>query len=64
MKDILDDSIDCSMVAAINQIGHVIGIKTVAEFVENEAILEKLREIGIDYAQGYAIDQPKPLLDS
>ena len=37
------------------------GKRTVAEFVENEAILEKLQEIGVDYAQGYGIGRPRPL---
>ena len=45
----------------INEIGQFMGMKTIAEFVENEQILEKLREIGVDYAQGYGIDRPKPI---
>jgi diguanylate cyclase (GGDEF)-like protein/PAS domain S-box-containing protein len=61
VQDIVDDPVDLAMVDAVNQIGHVIGIKTVAESVENAAILEQLREIGIDYAQGLGIDRPKPL---
>jgi EAL domain-containing protein (putative c-di-GMP-specific phosphodiesterase class I) len=50
------------MVRSINEIGHVMGKKTIAEFVENDDILEMLRRIGVDYAQGYAIGAPK-LLD-
>ncbi len=46
------------MVKSINDIGHVMGKKTIAEFVENEAILQALREIGVDYAQGYHIGKP------
>lgn len=61
VKDMVDDPIDCAMVGAINQIGHVMKIQTIAEFVENEAILQKLRDIGVDYAQGYGIEKPKPL---
>jgi EAL domain-containing protein (putative c-di-GMP-specific phosphodiesterase class I) len=38
------------------------GKQTIAEFVENAAILQKLREIGVDYAQGYAIERPRPLV--
>jgi EAL domain-containing protein (putative c-di-GMP-specific phosphodiesterase class I) len=49
------------MVKSINDIGHVMGKKTIAEFVENDAVLGKLREIGIDYAQGYGICKPQPL---
>ena len=48
---------------SINQIGHAMGKKTIAEFVENETILEKLREIGVDYAQGYGIGRPVPLTE-
>lgn len=61
VKDIVDDPIDFAMVKSINEIGHVMGKKTIAEFVENEAILNKLREIGVDYAQGYGIGMPMPL---
>jgi len=61
IKDILNDPIHSAMVEAINQVGHVMNIKTVAEFVEDEATLLHLQEIGIDYAQGYHIDKPSPL---
>ena len=61
VKDILDDPIDFEMVKSINEIGHVMGKKTIAEFVENKAILKKLEEIGVDYAQGYGIGMPKPI---
>lgn len=61
VKDILDDPIDLAMVKSINEIGHVMGKQTIAEFVENDAILERLREIGVDYAQGYGIGKPRPL---
>jgi EAL domain-containing protein (putative c-di-GMP-specific phosphodiesterase class I) len=62
VRDIIDDPIDHAMVAAINQVGHIMGVKTVAEFVENETVLERLRMIGIDYVQGYAIGRPEPLV--
>jgi len=61
VRDMLDDSIDNAMVTAINKIGHDIGLTTIAEFVESEAILERLKVIGVDYAQGYALDKPTPL---
>jgi diguanylate cyclase (GGDEF)-like protein len=61
VRNILSNPIDCSMVESINQIAHLMKIKTVAEFVENEAIFRKLKEIGIDYAQGYWIGKPQPL---
>lgn len=61
VKDILDDKIDLAMVKAINEVGHMMGKKTIAEFVENEAIFNLLRELGVDYAQGYGIGKPVPL---
>lgn len=61
VKDMLQDPIDCAMVESINHIGHLMGIKTIAEFVENAQIEEKLREIGVDFAQGYGVEKPKPL---
>ncbi len=61
VKDMLRDPIDYAMVEAINHIGHVMGIKTIAEFVENDEILEKLRLIGVDFAQGYGVEKPRPL---
>ncbi len=58
IKDILSDSLDYEMVKSINEIGHVMGLETVAEFVESEEILEKLKEIGVDFVQGYSIGKP------
>ena len=64
IKDMMNDPVDLAMVESINHIGHVMGIQTIAEFVENEAVLNKLREIGVNYAQGYYIHKPSPLLGS
>ncbi|MBD1808479.1 EAL domain-containing protein [Microcoleus sp. FACHB-SPT15] len=61
VKQILDEPTDLAMVEAINHIGHVMGLQTIAEFVENEAILEKITAIRVDYAQGYGIALPRPL---
>jgi EAL domain-containing protein (putative c-di-GMP-specific phosphodiesterase class I) len=61
VRDVLVDRVDHAMVRAINQVGQVMGIKTVAEFVESRAVLAELRKIGVDYAQGYCIAEPKPL---
>ncbi|MDH4201026.1 MAG: EAL domain-containing protein [Spirochaetia bacterium] len=55
------DSIDFAMVEAIHHIGATLNIKTIAEFVENRDILEMLRQIGVDYVQGYAISEPQAL---
>ena len=63
VRDMAHDSIDAAMVGAINSIGHVMGIRTIAECVEDPAILELLRGIGVDYAQGYGIARPVPLED-
>jgi EAL domain-containing protein (putative c-di-GMP-specific phosphodiesterase class I) len=48
------------MVKSINEIGHVMDMKTIAEFVETDEIKNKLIEIGVDYAQGYRIGRPEP----
>ncbi|MFH1493782.1 MAG: EAL domain-containing protein [Pseudomonadota bacterium] len=61
VKDMVDDPVDYAMVQAINTVGHVMKIKTIAEYVENDFILEKLRELGVDYAQGYGIRKPCPI---
>jgi len=61
VRNIVDDPTDREMVRAIHHIGRAMGIETVAEFVENEAILEELMTIGIDYAQGYYLGRPCPV---
>jgi diguanylate cyclase (GGDEF)-like protein/PAS domain S-box-containing protein len=63
VRDMVENKIDHAMVAAINQIGHIMGIKTIAEFVENDAILEKLQLLEVDFVQGYGVSRPKPLAD-
>lgn len=59
VKDMLVDPIDRAMVESINHIGHVMGIKTIAEFGENERIMQELRAIGVDFAQGYGVGKPR-----
>ena len=61
VKDMRHDATDRAMVEAIHNIGHVMGLKTIAEWVEDEETRELLRTIGVDYAQGYAIHRPEPL---
>ncbi len=63
VKDMIDDKIDRAMVKSINEIGHVMGMKTIAEFVENEQIKSMLVDIGVNYAQGYGIHVPQPVDD-
>lgn len=58
VKDIVDSPADFAIVKSMNDIAHSLGMHTVAEYVESPAILAKLREIGVDYAQGYAIHKP------
>ena len=61
VKNMVQDKIDHAMVESINRIGHVMGIKTIAEFVENAEIYRQLGDLGVDYAQGYGIHKPEPL---
>lgn len=58
VRDIVNDPTDKVMVTSINQVGKLLGMKTIAEFVENKEILEILTEIGVDYAQGYGMGKP------
>jgi len=61
VKDIDGDPIDLAMVEAVNSIGHVMGMKTIAEYVKDQTIMKMLRKMGVDYAQGFAIAAPEPL---
>ena len=61
VRDMVDSKMDHAMVAAINQLGHIMGIRTIAEFVENDDIIEQIQLLGVDFAQGYGISRPKPL---
>jgi len=61
VKDIAHDPISLAMVKSIHEIGCLMGKQTVAEFVESQAILDLLLEIGVHYAQGYAVGHPVPL---
>ena len=61
VKDIHNDNVSRAMVNAINDMGHVLGKQTIAEYVENERILSVLKEIGVDYAQGFHSGKPIPL---
>jgi diguanylate cyclase (GGDEF)-like protein len=61
VRNIARNPIDQAMVAAINNIGHVMGLATIAEFVESDEIKTLLTAQGVDYGQGYGIAQPEPL---
>ncbi|NMQ20846.1 EAL domain-containing protein, partial [Candidatus Competibacter phosphatis] len=60
VQDMTDNASDCALVAAINQMSHTLGIQTIAEYTHSLAIVERLRELGVDYAQGYFFGQPTP----
>ena len=61
LKEIETDPVDLAMVKSINQIGQVMGKQTIAEAVESPSVLKLLREIGVDYAQGYELGIPQPI---
>ena len=61
IRDVLDDPPDHAMVEAIAEISHMMGKRTIAECVENPALLDAVRNMGIDYAQGYHFAYPEPL---
>ena len=61
VRDVVNSRLDQTMVSAISEIASVMGVKTIAEYVENADILEKLRIMKIDYVQGYEIMRPQPV---
>jgi diguanylate cyclase (GGDEF)-like protein len=63
VQNMTNDPMDKTIVEAINSVAHKAGMKTIAEYVESKDIQECLREIGVDYAQGYAIDKPQPFME-
>lgn len=62
VRDMLVDPIDFAMVEAIIRIGHVMGLKTIAEYVESDAIMQRLAELDVDYVQGFGMHRPEPLI--
>ncbi len=63
VRSMVVNNIDAAMVKSMHEIGHTLGIKAVAEYVEDADIISKLRDIEVDYAQGYQIGQPVPIDD-
>jgi len=61
IKNISTDPADLAIVAAMNEVAHALGVKTVAEGIEDAQTLQMVKHIGIDYAQGYFIAMPVPL---
>lgn len=63
VKDIVDDPIDLAMVRSINEIAQLLNKETIAEYVENDEILNQIRTMGVDYGQGYGLGRPLSLSD-
>ena len=61
VMDIDKDPMHYAMVKSINEVGQVMGIKTIAEYAASDSIIKTLKEVGVDNAQGYAIARPVPL---
>jgi diguanylate cyclase (GGDEF)-like protein/PAS domain S-box-containing protein len=64
VRGVVDDPVYGTIVAAVNQVGRLMGIATIAEEVDSEPVLNRLRALGIGYAQGHALAVPEPLADS
>jgi EAL domain-containing protein (putative c-di-GMP-specific phosphodiesterase class I) len=64
VRDLANDAVDHAMVDSINQIGHIMGVQTIAEFVETEEALEQLIHLGVDHVQGYQLGKPRPMVQS
>ena len=61
VRDILSDPVDHAMVKAINELGHLLGKQTIAEYVETHELAEELYKMGVNFAQGYVYARPQPL---
>jgi len=64
VREMVDDPIQAALVNSIRDIGEVMGMRTIAESVEDEATLDALSQIGVDYAQGYYLAKPQPFDDT
>jgi len=64
VRGVLEDPVYGTLVSTVNQIGRILGITTIAEEVETEPVLHKLRALGVGYAQGHAVAPPEPLADA
>ena len=64
IRNIAHDPIDRAMADTINRVGHIMGLQTVAEYAESEVTISELRTLGVDFAQGYAVQRPQPLPDT
>ncbi|MGE4336831.1 MAG: putative bifunctional diguanylate cyclase/phosphodiesterase, partial [Pigmentiphaga sp.] len=64
VRNILHDPVDSAMVEAVAKVARLMGIQTVAEFVESVEVLDRLVSLGVDYGQGFALHRPQPLADA
>lgn len=62
VRNITTNELDCAIVESVNRVGHVVGLKTIAEFVETDEVGQRLQQIGVDYAQGFGLHRPEALL--
>ena len=63
IRDLIDDPLDAAAVRCFVDVARVVGVRTVAECVDRPALLQRVREIGIDYAQGFLLHRPAPIED-
>ena len=63
VRNMQANPVDQAMVAAVAEVGRVMGLKTIAEFVEDQETLQLLQTMGVDYAQGYVVMKPTPLAE-
>ncbi len=61
IRDVVDDPLDEAAVRGFVDVARVVGVRTVAEFVDRPAVLERVKELGIDFAQGHLLHRPQPL---
>ena len=61
VRDIATDPLDRAMAETINRVGHIMGLETVGEFAESQTVIDELREMGVNFAQGYAVHKPQRL---
>jgi EAL domain-containing protein (putative c-di-GMP-specific phosphodiesterase class I) len=61
IRDVVDDPLDEAAVRGFVDVARVVGVRTVAEFVDRPAVLERVKALGIDFAQGYLLHEPQPL---
>lgn len=61
IRNIAHDPVDRAMADTINRVGHIMGLQTVGEYAESAEVIRELRALGVDFAQGYAVQRPQPL---